>query len=404
MAEGDGALISKDFSQDPSADTPPASSTPLSALSVGGNSRPPEDIGNPTVAKVRPKAAQSLEGVSSSVGAAASCSPSSVEKLKSFAFTKLSSQCKSTCRSVREEASGFEPPAKKQNLDPPLSVSPVSPSRNSPRNQALVGQELLAPFVSGPDETTEESHYTTPSRHASIVLETPVGTKSGVVGVRANGTSKDTGKMSVDTSFRKPIFNPRRSVGSSSSKAAGPPFPSMGRDRSTNTLHSTSPRPSLPVWQKSSIGSRTLSQTLTSSQSSPASPFVSQQHPQPPPNASTPTAHDSTPSSSPFLPPSSRTQTPSSRHGSRHTASVSSHSSTRTFSSKSPPTHPLPPPLHPPNSSPFSTPQRASSAAPVRRRFPGPAGVLPTLVREPHNMILYRSEYHNSLGCMSSAP
>ena len=380
MAEGDGALISKDFSQDPSADTPPNSSTPISALSVGGNSRPPEDIGNPTVAKVRPKAAQSLEGVSSSARAAASCSPSSVEKLKSFAFTKLSSQRKGTCRSVREGASGFEPPAKKKNLDPPLSVSPVSPSRNSPRNQALVGQELLAPFVSGPDETTEESRYTTPSRHASIALETPVGTKSGVVGVRANGTSEDTGKMSVDTSFRKPIFNPRRSVGSSSSKAAGPPFPSMGRDRSTNTLHSASPRPSVPVWQTSSIGSRTLSQTLTSSQSSPASPFASQQHPQPPPNA---TAHDSTPSASPFLPPFSRTRTPSSRHGSRHTASVSSHSSTRTFS---PPTHPLPP-LHPPNSSPFLTPQRASSAAPVRRRFPGPAGVLPTLVREPHNMI-----------------
>lgn len=134
----------------------------------------------------------------------------------------------------------------------------------------------------------------------------------------------------ADTTFRKPSSHLQRSTTNSS----------------MHTSHRTTARQRGACVQKQQSNFVTAKQTFTAS--TPSSPHPA---PQVLSVTSTPTIHSRQPNSTPL------SQTPSLHKNSTQTSST------------------VPPP--PSN---FSTPQQAPTSTRVRRKFPGPAGVLPTLV------------------------
>lgn len=286
------------------------------------NSRTPENERSPKVNEGR-----QTKTVFSSPSA------SSLEKLKSFTFTKQAAQQHKGRSDGKGSRAGFEPPTKKRSLStsPVTEISPTGDANL--KENGLFDPELLAAFVSDPDETVTPSHSLPHhSLHASS-------------GCGANYRQTVSQSGTVDTPFRKPISHPRRSTDLSSNKARST-FPIRSQDASTNLHTPRGKNPSVRVHQEqqlNTVDSGAISQTLMlSSAITPSTP----QHYLQPSATSIPTIHGTIPTS------------------------ASSCSSTRISSSA---THPLPP-------SSFSTPQRISAPTRVRRKFPGPAGILPTLV------------------------
>ena len=291
-------------------------------------------------------------------------SSSSLEKLKRFTYTKTPSQ-----RRGRGQVGGAvggasqEPPAKKR------SINPVSPSPDVHQRESVMSQEVL-PCTARSDQVslnTRTVGILMPSQQPTqcqdgsssdgSASDGALQSTRGTGACGGEGTPQNSGTVTAST-FRRPIFNPRKSANSSTS--AGAPFARIVRDRKTDTHITAQPTPHRHSSTDSMLHVLSCSQTLTETHT----PSTPQRSPHLNPKTTTPTISLPTPT-----PSSSSTPSLSRIHPS------STNPSSRTPSSQSLP--------FPPSS--FSTPQRAPNTTAATRRFPGPAGVLPKLV---HTYIL----------------
>ena len=225
-------------------------------------------------------------------------SPSSLAKLKSFTFTKRPSP-----QNQSEPDSRLDPPAKKRPTHPPEDCDDA------------FDEDLLAAFMSEPDETEQNLDHTTSREHKAS----------------KSRHASSTGNPSW-FSFKAPSSHPhKRSISSSSSEAVSHQSQPLGH-------YSRTPTPS---------------------------------------TCSTP-RNRSTTASSARVPV---------RSTSPNTVAQSTLSqSLLRASSATPRTS-----LSAPASSALSTPQFGRGVAPIQRRFPGPAGILPPLVCVSFSLSLFHT-------------